>query len=373
MPHNFSSAWSGAIASRAVANNSSKGKSMPAVRPLQLMPNSREVVQLVKMYNHSKKLYVNDEDHEAPPTGYQLVSATQHNIYNGEWTSERVPSRYYLGSGDLSRPSSFYSGEVSQGRHPKMTVTTYDSAQQAGGKYGTNYNANRQQLEHMGVQVKDKVDATNPDTMSDTEYDEVHFEFPHTGDYGGTTVKDQKALASNTGLMTGTMSSAKKKLRPGGSLRISEGNFPYRNSTIYDKSTPGVFTPTGVRVGMNLDQMATSIGYTVTPSNPLGTEHVGRTSGGYIDLPNSVRHNYRLDGTARVQVTIEEEEDEENRGWMAHEGREIVALCERFHGRLVSSSQNSITVETTEAHHNELIYELQKSYGYKTSITSDYV
>lgn len=236
-------------------------------------------VQRVKRYHHGRKLYVNDEDMEPAPLGYARVSKDFHDTQGPGWTGEREPSRYYVGSGDLSGPLSFLHGEIEQGRHPSMTVTTLDSTQQAVGKYGQTYLDNRWELEQMGASVVTGVDATDPGTMSDTEYDEVHFENPHTGVYGGNPDADRRSVESNAELMSGSVFGLSRKLREEGTLNVTEGGFPYRSSR--------------GREGMNLDRIAKSASYSVEPPRSIGTQVVKRTIGGSVQLPNSTVHRYR--------------------------------------------------------------------------------
>lgn len=244
------------------------------------------VIQCVKKYNHGSKLYVNDEDDEPAPVGYRWVSEDSYDTDSDEWVTNRDPSTYFVGSGGLGSAESFlYKSLFEWGQQPSVTVTTYESLERES-QLHPEFRDNEQSLMNMGSgQIKERVDATDRATMSPTRYDRVDFGFPHTGIYGGTPEKDAQALASNQELMEKSMAViGNKKVKPGGILSISEGGFPYRNSTTKDGRT---------RQGMDLDQIAVNEGYTVMPASPLGTSTIGRSTGGTVTLPHSIRHNYQ--------------------------------------------------------------------------------
>lgn len=244
------------------------------------------VIQCVKKYNHGSKLYVNDEDDEPAPDGYRWVSEDSYDTDSDEWVTNRYPSTYFLGSGGLGSAESFlYRSLFEQGQQPSVTVTTYESLERES-QLHPEFRDNEQSLMNMGSgQIKGNVDATDRATMSPTRYDRVYFEFPHTGIYGGTPEKDAQALASNQELMEKTLAViGNKKVNPWGTVSISEGGFPYRDSTTADGR---------IRRGMNLNQIATNLNYGVGPTSPLGTRTIGRSIGDTVTLPHSIRHDFQ--------------------------------------------------------------------------------
>ena len=135
----------------------------------------------------------------------------------------KTKSSYHVGSGDFGKQLDYAR------KHPyrRVTATSLDSREEVLRKYGPAAQQHIDALRETGATVQHEVDATRLEHTGPEQHDQLVWDFPHTGVYGGGHERDRDAFISNAELMLGFMHSAHSKVKPGGQMQIKVGGWPY--------------------------------------------------------------------------------------------------------------------------------------------------
>jgi len=217
------------------------------------------------------------------------------------------PKVLFLGSGTFDKPAKF----LEQNPNWFVYATEYKVPTEMEGSESTEGSEWQETLTNMlwidnhGGKTLLNVDVNDPlafqrgqsPVVSWAPFDEIVFDFPHSGDYATDKQSASEARKANGLLMMSTFTLANNFLKPGGKLTIRESGFPYR---------PKIFHH-GFENSIGLAVIAELRGFGHIDWQAESKTRVKRTHGDWVVVEKPFRHEFKR----RAEMDFQELESAE--------------------------------------------------------------